>query len=185
MNRGLTMLLGVGVLMGGIAVAKLFRHTSPPPDLPESASSDRLVLREQNRPPAAGLPPAYPPTARIEASPVTSPLPGLQGRSPRRRAVIEPGQRPPRLARSYPRSDGRTAGRRSPSAGLASPRGQRFSDRVRTHKIVDGDTLPALAERYLGDANRYREIYAANRDLLPSPDILPIGVTLRIPPPTE
>lgn len=48
------------------------------------------------------------------------------------------------------------------------------------HRIVDGDTLPALAQRYLGSSARFREIFDANRDQLPSPDLLPIGVVLRI-----
>lgn len=53
--------------------------------------------------------------------------------------------------------------------------------RGRTHRIVDGDTLRALAERYLGSAERAEEIYQANRHLLPSPEVLPIGVELHIP----
>jgi nucleoid-associated protein YgaU len=53
---------------------------------------------------------------------------------------------------------------------------------VRTHKIVDGDTLTSLAARYLGDGRRSGEVYEANRGVLPSPDTLPIGVTLKIPP---
>jgi phage tail protein X len=55
-------------------------------------------------------------------------------------------------------------------------------DPERTHTVVDGDTLAALAERYLGSSGRALEIYNANRILLPSPDVLPIGVELRIPP---
>jgi len=49
------------------------------------------------------------------------------------------------------------------------------------HRIADGDTLSRLAERYLGRSERYLEIYNANRDVLASPDLLPIGATLRIP----
>jgi phage tail protein X len=49
------------------------------------------------------------------------------------------------------------------------------------HRISDGDTLSRLAERYLGRSERYLEIYNANRDVLTSPDLLPIGATLRIP----
>lgn len=52
---------------------------------------------------------------------------------------------------------------------------------VRTHKIVDGDTLSRLAQRYLGSADRYQQIYEANRDVLRSPDLLPIGKVLRLP----
>lgn len=53
---------------------------------------------------------------------------------------------------------------------------------LRTHRIVDGDTLGRLAERFLGDANRYEEIYALNESQLPDPNILPIGAELKIPP---
>jgi nucleoid-associated protein YgaU len=49
------------------------------------------------------------------------------------------------------------------------------------HRIVDGDTLSKLAVEYLGRAERYLEIYEINRDVLSSPDLLPIGVTLKIP----
>jgi len=52
----------------------------------------------------------------------------------------------------------------------------------RTHRIVDGDTLARLAERYLGDPNRAGEIFQLNRQLLPSPKILPIGAVLQLPP---
>ncbi|MCE5266451.1 MAG: tail protein X [Planctomycetaceae bacterium] len=53
---------------------------------------------------------------------------------------------------------------------------------MRTHRIVDGDTLDALAERYLGSASREGEIFAANRDVLMDPKLLPIGAMLKIPP---
>lgn len=48
------------------------------------------------------------------------------------------------------------------------------------HRIVDGDTLSRLAQRYLGSSKRFLEIYEANRDRLQSPDLLPIGLELRI-----
>jgi nucleoid-associated protein YgaU len=51
----------------------------------------------------------------------------------------------------------------------------------RTHIIVDGDSLERLAGRYLDDPHRSDEIYQANRELLPSPDLLPIGAELVIP----
>ena len=53
---------------------------------------------------------------------------------------------------------------------------------ARTHRVVDGDTLPALAERYLGSAARAEEIYQANRDVLSDPELLPIGAELKLPP---
>ncbi|MCA9188768.1 MAG: hypothetical protein R3E01_26970 [Pirellulaceae bacterium] len=49
------------------------------------------------------------------------------------------------------------------------------------HQIVEGDTLERIAERTLGDARFADEIFQANRDRLLEPDLLPIGVVLRIP----
>ena len=70
-----------------------------------------------------------------------------------------------------------------PAAGAAT--GPSPADNLNgplVHRIADGDTLSKLAERYLGRSERYLEIYNANRDVLASPDLLPIGATLRIPP---
>lgn len=53
----------------------------------------------------------------------------------------------------------------------------------RTHKVSDGDTLSSLALRYLGRSDRYHELYLANQHVLSSPDVLPIGSVLTIPPP--
>ncbi len=67
---------------------------------------------------------------------------------------------------------------------MAAPRPAvaRLEESVRAHKVVDGDTLASLAQRYLGQADRAREIFEANRDVLPGPEALPIGAVLRIPP---
>jgi nucleoid-associated protein YgaU len=53
---------------------------------------------------------------------------------------------------------------------------------TREHRIADGDTLIKLAQKYLGRPDRYLEIYDRNRDVLTNPDLLPIGVILKIPP---
>jgi nucleoid-associated protein YgaU len=60
--------------------------------------------------------------------------------------------------------------------------GVRPADALRTHVVIDGDTLTRLADRYLDDSDRSTEIYGLNRDLLTNPELLPIGVELRIPP---
>jgi hypothetical protein len=51
----------------------------------------------------------------------------------------------------------------------------------RKHIVIDGDSLEKLAGRYLDDPQRAGEIYDANRELLASPDLLPIGAELHIP----
>ncbi len=58
---------------------------------------------------------------------------------------------------------------------------------MRTHTILDGDTLEGLAQRYLGRMDRASQIFQLNRDRLQleSPDLLPIGGVLHIPPQAE
>jgi len=53
--------------------------------------------------------------------------------------------------------------------------------RPRTHYLRDGDTLEALAERFLGSRERAVEIYEANRDTIFRPDLLPVGKAITIP----
>lgn len=58
---------------------------------------------------------------------------------------------------------------------------KKAAPRERRHRIVDGDTLARLAERYWGDAKLADSLFEANRAVLPSPDPLPLGVTITIP----
>jgi hypothetical protein len=51
----------------------------------------------------------------------------------------------------------------------------------RTHVVSDGDSLDKLAGLYLDDPQRSSEIFALNRELLTNPDLLPIGMELKIP----
>jgi len=53
---------------------------------------------------------------------------------------------------------------------------------VRHHTVARGDTLFSLSQKYYGSRSRWRDIYAANRDLLPSEKApLKIGWELKIP----
>lgn len=49
------------------------------------------------------------------------------------------------------------------------------------YKVVAGDTLSRIAAKVYGDAQRWPEIYQANRSLLPTPQGLKVGQTLQIP----
>jgi nucleoid-associated protein YgaU len=49
------------------------------------------------------------------------------------------------------------------------------------HTVVKGDTLSAIARKTLGSANRYNEIFEANRPMLTHPDKIYPGQVLRIP----
>mgnify|MGYP003340835674 FL=1 len=52
-----------------------------------------------------------------------------------------------------------------------------------TYAVRDGDDLTMLAIRFYGHAGAAAAILAANRDRLADPAILPIGLSLRMPPP--
>ncbi len=51
----------------------------------------------------------------------------------------------------------------------------------RTYIVRKGDTLYALARRFYNDERRWRDIWQANRDKLPDPNRLAVGMTLVIP----
>jgi len=53
---------------------------------------------------------------------------------------------------------------------------------LQTHTVEKGDVLWDLAKRYYGDGRRWKKIYEANREVLPSSSNLPVGVVLVIPP---
>lgn len=146
------------VLLAGVCASMLFRRTPPPASAPIVASPLQV-------PSSAGN--------------TTAETPKLASPVPRPATLVKPldlEKSPPPLAAKYPETDRPTEPRRTVSGDLLLP-----ATGPRTHKIVDGDTLPALAQRYLGSAARAREILDANRDVLSDPELLPIGVELKIP----
>lgn len=128
------------------------------------------------------------PIATATVSPpasVTAGVPAIPSVSREPQAVRSPAEDPwsPFAAwgdASHSLSDWPT-GAELAAAPVARPRPTGF----RTHVVTDGDTLPLLAERYLGDAGRSAELFDLNRELLDSPELLPIGVVLRLPPATR
>lgn len=49
------------------------------------------------------------------------------------------------------------------------------------HTVAKGDTLSAIAKKYLGDPNKYQAIFEANKPMLTHPDKIYPGQKLRIP----
>jgi nucleoid-associated protein YgaU len=49
------------------------------------------------------------------------------------------------------------------------------------HVVKKGDTLSEIAQKTLGKASRYPEIFEANRPIMTHPDKIYLGQTLRIP----
>lgn len=51
-----------------------------------------------------------------------------------------------------------------------------------TVTVQSGDSLSIIAQRVYGDPGKWPLIYEANQDLLESPDFVPVGIELTIPP---
>lgn len=168
--------------MGGIGLASLLGQPghAPGPEAPDAG--DSIVLRR--RADQGNLAPAARPagedsalaTLNIHSFPA---LPDPSETARPARAV----PLPPALAKSFPSDEWGASARWGTSLGIGLSGAGLTVPTPRRHKIVNGDSLPALAKRYLGSEDRADEIFEANRDLLSSPDALPIGVELRIPPP--
>jgi nucleoid-associated protein YgaU len=52
---------------------------------------------------------------------------------------------------------------------------------TKTYVVQSGDTLSKIAKEHYGDANRYMEIFEANREQLSDPDKIKPGQELIIP----
>lgn len=165
-----------------------------------TASASTRLLGSIEVAPLDGAASAVPPAAseKVVAGPVT-PLPAttstpeaaaseLRLRTVQRLPLVDapPPALPDAMPAAVARQDMQHADpqplRHKPAAAqVAGP--PQTVDWVR-HKVRDGDTLPLLAERYLGGGEGFRLIYEANRDVLKSPDVLPLGIELKIPVPT-
>jgi len=51
-----------------------------------------------------------------------------------------------------------------------------------TYTVQKGDSLSKIAKQHLGDANAWKKILEANRDVLDDPDKIFPGQTLKLPP---
>jgi len=166
----------------GICAAWPFRQSQPRTVAPLPATAPlELTLRRPDTP--------------LELAPRSdiSPAVGLES--------IAGGQMPPTSARSL------TSLRTTDLANLAPPpalpvsfqpgsanpppndwrpeplvRSTRPPGKPRPYRLRDGDTLEKIAERLLGSRERAKEIFEANRDVLTQPDLLPIGITIILPP---
>jgi nucleoid-associated protein YgaU len=51
----------------------------------------------------------------------------------------------------------------------------------RTYTVAKGDTLSKIAKQHYGDANKWKKIFEANKDILKDPDRIFPGQVLKIP----
>ena len=51
----------------------------------------------------------------------------------------------------------------------------------RTYTVVKGDSLSKIAKQFYGNANQWKKIYEANKDVIKNPDLIYPGQTFKIP----
>ena len=56
------------------------------------------------------------------------------------------------------------------------------STAAKIYVVVAGDSLSKIAKREYGDANEWKRIFEANKDILKDPDKIYPGQKLKIPP---
>jgi nucleoid-associated protein YgaU len=179
MDPALKTAMAFCVLLAGICAALLFRrdpaHPAQAPNTAELLSiRQRLEVLSSALPAKQAAPPA-PAPQNAPSAPASS----------QAATVVAPSERheaPPLPSDSYPETDHPASSRWGVSMDMVLPAAMSADETLRSHKIVDGDTLAALADRYLGSAARANEIFNANRDVLSNPELLPIGAELKIPP---
>jgi nucleoid-associated protein YgaU len=64
-------------------------------------------------------------------------------------------------------------------ASMSTPTASAGSER--TYTVVAGDSLSKIAKREYGDANKWHQIYAANRATISNPDLIQPGQVLTLP----
>ncbi len=105
-----------------------------------------------------------------------------------KRQVEELGNRL-RIASGRPATAERTdtASPTRPAPAVASPTARPQAAPARaeatTYRVQRGDTLSRIAANLYNDSSAWNKIYEANRDILPTPNSLREGQTLKIPPP--
>jgi nucleoid-associated protein YgaU len=145
-------------------------------NLPNTVLGDPAESPEATMGPILGAP--IPPSMPARVVPVrTVDAPALPGVAAPPPGAPRPAAPPPELSKSYPQEV--PPGWPSP---LRWAQPAAAHEKPVVHKIRDGDTLSALAQRYLGSPARAVEIFDANREILSNPELLPIGAELKIPP---
>ena len=67
------------------------------------------------------------------------------------------------------------------SSTAPAPKDAPAAAEPRTYVVAGGDSLSKIAKKFYGDANAWRRIYEANKDVVKNPDVIQPGWKLRIP----
>jgi nucleoid-associated protein YgaU len=183
-------MVAVGLLAGGTGVALVMRgHTD--------TTGPRTSIRASHPTKSLGPLPLEVPdeptqparlSGKIEADANSAPQAASASSVGEQNGSASAAENPATMSKDYWRPSMKTASYEPGDSKAVAPRQRPPKPKADStavsfllHRIVDGDTLPGLAQRYLGSSKRFTEILDANRDRLQSPDLLPIGAELRIP----
>lgn len=70
------------------------------------------------------------------------------------------------------------------SSTAASPSGTqtgKTSETARIYVVQGGDSLSKISKKFYGNANSWKRIFEANKDVVKNPDLIQPGWKLRIP----
>ena len=203
MQRDMKIGMALGVALIGIVGALFFRREpevkdkDTPPPLMNAEELDREIAGKAKAPYIKGLEefdnaaaPVPPPTGSAAKSkdddvkqrdaagrkPAVTPDP-IQ---PSKNGALANDQVPAHNRDWEPTGPSGSSGKKAGENQRSSPAGTNVGS-GRMHVIQPGETLSALASRYLGSPARYREIYEANRNVLRSPDDVREGLSIVIP----
>ncbi len=186
------LLVVASVMVGGAGIALCFRKDVSPADPFQSAAGAmrrRIERRVVTAAPASAADRArprlsQPPRAALHVSPAPASIPEPAGLGDDPQPTFQKSFHPVGTllapVAGVPDDDEPA----DPPPGDEPPRllAEGADGETTTHTVADGDTLSELAIRYLGQSERYIEIFQLNRDVLDNPDLLPIGAVLKIPP---
>jgi len=185
LRRHEKLVLSLGVLLVGMVGALAFRKSAPPLATTE--------VQQESLPPPPAAPPSLVPVAQPLASHLLGRIEPLAPQDPSDPTAeasepwvggspLDQPAPPPDPSPIQPVSHQSLVPVPNPFAprtpqAAADPESLDY----RLHQVADGDTLAGLAARYLGSSGRYQEIFDLNRAVLRDPNVLPIGVELKIP----
>jgi nucleoid-associated protein YgaU len=180
-DPAIKLVLAMSIILGGLLAAIAFRPDPASPQAAMPSWSELAAMR--NRRPSENKPAPLKPTSTAPAQPCQPDRHAASAAPARPPIVLTPIENQPAvpsLPSKYP-GDG-SASATGWGMPIVPPSDADFSGKgTKIHKIADGDTLASLAERYLGTPARAMDIYNANRETLSDPELLPIGVELKIP----
>lgn len=65
---------------------------------------------------------------------------------------------------------------------FSNVKGGASSTATRFYVVVSGDSLSKIAKREYGDAQKWKQIFEANRDIIKDPNLIHPGQKLKLPP---